>query len=154
MNLDEVMDWIDNAGDRELQKPPQQVRERLAQDKECMRYYRISLKLKQQKKEVDLWSKFQKTLTRQGYAVSEKKGAKKLFNAKRLWGLSAAGAAAVIALVLILFPFGWKQKSEIYTEEIVYSDPLELTLEIISDFGSDEQYDMSALDYYYAITNF
>jgi hypothetical protein len=151
MNRAEVLDWIDNAGERELQAPPQQVREMLAGDQECMRYYRISLKLTEQKKEVELWNKFQRTLSGCRAAL-EKHDSKALFTAKRLWGFSAAGA--VIALVIILFPFSLKQKSKNYTEEIVYSDPLELTLEIVSDFGVDEQRDMGALDCYYALANF
>ena len=149
MNRDKVMDWIDNASKTELQSPPPEVMAKLTIDQECMNYYQTSLKLKQPKQEVDLWNKF-----RRDHAVREKKESKGLFTKKWLWRLSTAGAAVAIALVLILFPFSWKQKSEIYTEEIVYSDPLELTLEIVSDFGIDDQYDMGALDYYYAITTF
>ena len=159
MNRNEVMDWIDNASNKELQSPPPEVEAKLTQDHECMSYYQVSLKLKQPKKEVDLWNKFQRTLVRRNlfrrkHALRENKESKGFFTTKWLWRFSTAGAAVAIALVLILFPFSWKQKSEIYTEEIVYSDPLELTLEIVSDFGIDDQYDMGALDYYYAITTF
>ena len=154
MNYDEVMDWIDNASEKELQSPPPEVKAVLTLDQECMSYYQVSLNLKQQKQETDLWNKFQQNLVRREYALKEKEGVKRFFNTKWLWRLSAAGAAAAIALVLIVFPFSWKKKSESIAQDVMYSDPLELTLEIVSDFGIDGQYDMGALDYYYAITTF
>jgi hypothetical protein len=156
MNRDEVMDWIDNANDKELKSPPPEVKAILTLDQECMNYYQVSLNLTQPNQEVDLWNKFQQTLYQRNLfrQAQEKEEQKGLFSTKWLWRLSTAGAAAAIALVLLLFPFSWKQKTEVNTQDIVYSDPIELTLEIVTDFGIDGQYDMGALDYYYAITTF
>ena len=136
MNRNEVMDWIDNANDKELNSPPSEVRAILTLDQECMNYYQVSLNLKQPNRKVDLWNKFQRTVYQRGHTAQEKEEPKSLFSTKWLWRLSTAGASAAIALVLILFPFSWKQKTEVDTQDIVYSDPIELTLEIVSDFFS------------------
>ena len=149
MNHDRVMHWIDNASELELHNPPQEVRDELAHDRECMRYYEVSLKLMRPKAEVDLWNKFRRTI-----AGKEKRESKGLFKTRWIWSFSTAGAAIAIAIVLFLSPFNWRQKSEFNTEELDYFDSVDLLFEISSDFGIASQYEMGALDYYYVITTF
>ncbi len=149
MNRDEVMHWIDNANELELHNPPPEVREEFARDRECMSYYQVSLKLMHPQAEVDLWYKFCRAI-----AGKEKRESRGLFKTRWLWGLSTAGVAVVIMIVLFLYPFTWKQKSEYSAEELYYYDSVDLIYEISSDFGIARQYEMGALDYYYAITTF
>jgi hypothetical protein len=143
------MQWIDNASEFELHNPPREVRDELACDRECMRYYEVSLKLMLPEAKVDLWNKFRMTIT-----GTEKRESRGFFKTRWIWSLSTAGAALAIVIVLLLSPFNGRQKSEFNTEELDYYDSVDLIFEISSDFGIASQYEMGALDYYYVITTF
>lgn len=148
MDRDEVLDWIDSVGKEELVTPPVDVKPWLDRDIGCRRYYEISLSLMQLKAEVDLLSRFRNERVGRESVESKKTNTRRV-----LWSLGVAAAAAAIAVLFFIFIPG-KTKNN-YLQELVYHDPIELTVEISDNFsitvGTETVLQMSALDYYYAV---